>query len=108
MRQLLPCGTVAAERRHRRNKEPVCDPCRQAATKQRRKYFPEPTTTTRNHLTTPEFIEEVRFLINCGEGEHAILTALGYQGREKTFQGRLRKAGHQDLNIQLFGWELAA
>jgi hypothetical protein len=107
MRQLLPCGTVAAERRHRRNNEPVCDPCRHAATKQRRKYFPE-TTAPRNHLTTPEFIEEVRFLINCGEGEHAILTALGYQGREKTFQGRLRKAGHQDLNIQLFGWELAA
>jgi hypothetical protein len=105
--KLQPCGTVAADRRHRRNGEPVCDPCRKAATQERKKYMPEPTHP-RNTLTTPEIIEEVRFLLNCGEGEHAILTALGYVGREKTLQCRLRKAGHQNLNVQLFGWELAA
>jgi hypothetical protein len=28
---LMPCGTVAAERRHRAAGEPICDPCRDAA-----------------------------------------------------------------------------
>lgn len=29
-RELKPCGTVAAARRHRRRGEPLCDACRQA------------------------------------------------------------------------------
>jgi len=29
-RAVMPCGTAAAAARHRRRKEPVCDPCRLA------------------------------------------------------------------------------
>jgi len=29
-RELSPCGTLAAYRRHKRNDEPVCDPCAEA------------------------------------------------------------------------------
>lgn len=104
-----PCGTPAAFQRHKRNNEPICEPCRAAfraydANKRRKG-----RTKPRNESTTPDLIDEIRFLLNAGEGEHRILTATGYLGREKTLRGRLVKAGHPDLALRVLNsWELAA
>ncbi|AQT78303.1 hypothetical protein B1R94_02210 [Mycolicibacterium litorale] len=51
-RRLKPCGTPAAYERHRRRREPICDPCRKANTrrhieaqKQRRARDARPAST---------------------------------------------------------------
>ena len=101
-----PCGTAAAVKRHRYNNEPVCDLCRQAdrergETARREKGIPE-------RITIEDLIQEIRFLINAGEGEHRILQATGYVGRGHSLRTRLGKAGQHQLANQIFGYELAA
>ncbi len=39
MPELQPCGTYAAEQRHRRNGEPVCDACKEAAAAYKRELY---------------------------------------------------------------------
>ena len=103
-----PCGTPAAYQRHKKRGEEACDPCTiayradQAARKRT-------TTQARNTLTTDELVDEIRFLLGCGEGEHRILQAIGYAGRWKTLRGRLVQAGYGDVADQVvLPWELVA
>ena len=104
-----PCGTSAAYRRHQRANETPCQPCtdayRAGKEKQRRNAGIQP----RNTLTTDELVDEIRFLLGCGEGEHRILAAVGYAGRWKTLRGRLVQAGYADVADQVvMPWDLAA
>lgn len=39
IRVLQPCGTPAAERRHRKNGEPICAPCRAATNEKSRQDY---------------------------------------------------------------------
>ena len=107
-RPVAPCGTPAAYQRHRKRNQEPCDPCTiayradQAARKRT-------TTQARNTLTTDELVDEIRFLLGCGEGEHRILQAIGYAGRWKTLRGRLVQAGYGAVADQvLVPWDLAA
>jgi hypothetical protein len=104
-----PCGTPAAFQRHRRHGEQPCEPCRAAfraadAAKRRKG-----RTTPRSETNLAELLNEIRFLINAGEGEHRILQATGYEGRAKSLRCRLTKSGHHNIAMQVFNsWELAA
>lgn len=104
---LKPCGTYAAYRRHHATGEPVCEPCATANREYRanlRRQNGINANTTINDL-----IEDITFLLNAGEGEHAILKAIGYVGREKSLQVRLQRHGRNDLYNRVFNnWELAA
>jgi len=105
---IAPCGTPAAYQRHKKRGEEPCDPCTIAyrADQANRK---RTTTQARNTLTTDELVDEIRFLLGCGEGEHRILQAIGYAGRWKTLRGRLVQAGYGDVADQvLVPWDLAA
>jgi hypothetical protein len=103
---LQPCGTDAAIKRHRYRNEPVCETCKQGdrergETLRRNKGVPE-------RVTIEDLITEIRFLINAGEGEHRILQATGYTGRNNALRTRLAAAGQHQLSAQIFGWDLAA
>lgn len=104
-----PCGTPAAFRRHRKKGETPCRPCTDAIhayDAQRRRAQGSPQ---RNTIPTKDFIEEVIFLNNAGEGRHRILTATGYEGREQAFRDRLYTNGHNHLANQILNpWDLAA
>ena len=107
-RTLQPCGTPAAYKRHLAHGEKACEPCNQARrdadnTRKRRNRPP----THAYPLTS--LVEDITFLLRCGEGEHAILKATGYHGRPDTLRARLNRYGHQGLVAQVFNiWELAA
>jgi hypothetical protein len=106
-----PCGTPAAFQRHKRAGQTPCEPCRvayrQADAAKRRKN--PANTQPRSETNLNDLLNEIRFLLNAGEGEHRILQATGYQGRAKTLRGRLVTAGQQDLAQAVFNsWELAA
>ena len=108
-RTLNPCGTQAAYKRHKAHGEQACEPCNQARrdydTNLRRTKGVKPVIT----YGVTSLIEDITFLLSCGEGEHAILKATGYIGRERTLRMRLNKHGRQDLTAQVFNtWELAA
>lgn len=101
---LQPCGTRAAYKRGCR-----CTPCSEA----RRAYDAEHRARAgikpRDTMTTTEVIAEIEYLLHAGEGEHRILTALGYQDRPNTLKSRLYRANRHDLITQIFNtWELAA
>lgn len=103
-----PCGTHAAYKRHLAHREKACEPCHQAhrdyCLARRRINGTPPATPGVNNL-----VEDITFLLSCGEGEHAILKATGYHGRADTLRNRLNKYGHQALVAQVFNqWELAA
>ena len=98
MKPLQPCGTPAAARRHRRRKETLDRACLDAESTdryQRRQKNPRPTIPTNT-----EIIDEVVFLLQCGEGEHAILKALNTT--HTALHQRLYRAGRTDLNQRLF------
>lgn len=108
-RTLKPCGTVAAAKRHRVHGEKPCDLCLQAerdrSEADRRAKGSKPTNT----IPTADLIEELRFLLNAGEGEHRILQAVGYAGRAGTLRSRLTQAGEHTLAAQILNpWDLAA
>ena len=100
-----PCGTAAAIKRHRYHSEPVCDVCKQG---ERARTSAASQAKGTKRLTNAEFIEELTFLINAGEGQHRILTALGYQNKPDALHQRLYRAKRHDLTAQIFGWDLAA
>jgi len=50
-------------------------------------------------------IEEAEFLIRCGVGEAAILSALGYTGKPLALKLRLRRADRFDLIPRIFEWD---
>ena len=100
-----PCGTPAAVKRHRYRGEPVCDTCKQG---ERARTSAASQAKGTKRLTNAEFIEELTFLINAGEGQHRILTALGYQNKPDALHQRLYRAKRHDLTAQIFGWDLAA
>jgi len=104
-----PCGTHAAYKRHKAHGEQACEPCDQARrdydTARRRARGIKPTPTQ----GVNDLVEDITFLLRCGEGEHAILKATGYHGRANTLRMRLNRYGHHNLAIQIFNqWELAA
>jgi len=105
---LQPCGTPAAYKRHYKNGETPCEPCHEAHLKAdetyRRAKGVQPTTAT----LINDLIEDITFLLNAGEGEHHILKATGYTGREKSLQARLQKHGRLDLYNRVINYELAA
>lgn len=108
-RTLRPCGTVAAAKRHRVHGEKPCDACLQAerdrSETDRRAKGSKPSNT----IPTADLIEEIRFLLNAGEGEARILSAVGYTGRAGTLRSRLTQAGEHTLAAQIFNpWDLAA
>ena len=108
MTPLKPCGTPAAYKRHYTRGEPVDEACRQAnneyATNKRRAKGSQPRPTT---IDAQNVIEEIVFLLNCGEGEHAILQATGRQ--PKTIKRLLHRANRADLIPRIFQhWDLAA
>jgi hypothetical protein len=72
-----------------------------AQTARRQKGIPE-------RISNADFIEELEFLLNAGEGEKRILEALGYQGRAHTLHQRLYRTKRHDLATRIFGYELAA
>jgi hypothetical protein len=107
---LQPCGTEAAFKRHQAHGEPPCDTCtdgyrqharERAQTARRAKGIPE-------RISNEDFIAELEFLLNAGEGEKRILEALGYTGRPHTLHQRLYRTKRHDLATRIFGYELAA
>ena len=107
-RTLQPCGTRAAYDRHTKDGTPYCDPCRQARREYRGQIKGKPRHNI-NQTPTKDLLEEIRFLLNAGEGTARILQATGYVGREKALRDRLTKHGHAHLaNRILNPWELAA
>jgi hypothetical protein len=107
-RPLQPCGTRAAYDRHTKENTPYCDPCRQAR-REYRKQTKRPPRENVNQTPTKDLLEEIRFLLNAGEGTARILQATGYAGREKALRDRLAKHGQTHLaNRILNPWELAA
>jgi hypothetical protein len=107
-KELQPCGTVAAAKRHRVHGEKPCPPCLQA--ERDRSEAARRAKGSKITNTTPfdELIDEIQFLIMCGEGEQRILQATGYTGRAGTLRSRLTQAGQHNLANQVFGYELAA
>lgn len=108
-RTLAPCGTPAAYKRHLAHGEKACEPCNQARrdcdNERKRRNRPQPKPP----YPVASLVEDITFLLSCGEGEHAILKATGYHGRETTLRNRLNRYGHQGLVAQVFNmWELAA
>jgi hypothetical protein len=109
-RPLKPCGTEAALKRHYAHGEQPCDTCIEGARKQSRERG-ETLRRTKGipqRATIEDLITEIRFLINAGEGEHRILQATGYTGRNNALRTRLAAAGQHQLSAQIFGWDLAA
>jgi hypothetical protein len=102
-----PCGTRAAYKRHYAHGEAPCDPCIQAnrdVTNERNR-----ANGIQNRTTIDDLIEDIVFLLNCGEGEHAILKATGYLARPTSLRDRLQRHGRVDLYNRITNaWELAA
>jgi hypothetical protein len=96
---LKPCGTHAAYKRGCR-----CQPCTAAFHTYRADH--RAATGTKQRLTEAEYIDEIVFLLNCGEGEHAILRALGTS--QDAIERRLHRAKRRDLINRIFEWKLAA
>ncbi|MFE4229160.1 hypothetical protein ACFRJ8_14875 [Arthrobacter sp. NPDC056886] len=104
---LKPCGTYAAYRRHHQAGEPPCEPCTTA----NREYRANLRRANGINANTKaaDLIEDITFLLNAGEGEHAILKATGYTNNPASLQRRLQKHGRNDLyNRVVNNWELAA
>jgi hypothetical protein len=107
------CGEFRGAKRHGRRGEQNCNPCRTAYTAHerarraaRRKEAGKPTRTQAAEQNTQTIIEEIEFFLQCGEGEHAILTALNTTTH--TLKRRLHRAGRADLITRIFEWKLAA
>jgi hypothetical protein len=105
------CGEPAGHRRHRNRGEKPCDPCRlanQAAENERRRArragIP-PTIRERWDYAGPKptatqaFLDEVAFLVDAGQGWHAITRALNTT--PAALARRLTKHGRYDLTTRL-------
>jgi hypothetical protein len=108
MKTLKPCGTASAYKRHHARGEPVDEACKEAHRQEDAQRRQTKGITPR--IPTPDLIEDITFLLNAGEGEHAILKATGYTGRHKALKARLQKHGQTHLYHRITNnhWELAA
>ena len=88
-----PCGTRAAYKRGCR-----CEPCKQ----DQRNYDAERRKAQGITPRIPEheIINEIEFLLMCGEGEHAITRALNTT--PQALQRRLHRAKRHDLIPRIF------
>jgi hypothetical protein len=50
-------------------------------------------------------LEEIQFLLGCGEGKHAITRALGYAGRPEALKRQLNRLGKNKLIPSIFEWD---
>jgi len=50
-------------------------------------------------------IEEAEFLVRCGVGEAAILSALGYTAKPLALKRRLMRIDRHDLIPRIFEWD---
>jgi len=96
------CGTDAGYRAHTKRVEERCQPCKTAWTERCKKY------THRTKMTAQEIAEEIEWLLSLNQGEHYILRAIGYQGRERSLEARLRDHGLQDVARRLLFPDLDA
>lgn len=68
-----------------------------------------PETTARrlalNAAKRAALIEEAEFLVRCGVGESAILSALGYAGKPLGLKRRLERSERADLIPRIFEWD---
>lgn len=101
------CGEFRGAKRHGRRGEQNCDPCRTAYTAHERARRAalrasagKPTRTQSAEQSTQAIIEEIEFFLQCGEGEHAILTAL--ETTQTTLKRRLHRAKRADLMPRIF------
>ena len=79
----------------------------QLATAEMAKHTPKPKDAAPRHRPrkrkpTTDLIEDIEHLLDSGEGEHAILKAIGYLGREEALEAKLRRAYRQDLTRRIF------
>ena len=104
------CGTYPGYSIHRRRGEDMCPPCRtaqRAYDAERRKAKPKPPKPPKPAPADPAptgaeiLITEIEFLLMCGEGEHGITRALGYD-KPKTLQRRLHRNNRPDLIQRVF------
>jgi len=95
------CGTPKGMRRHYRKDETACPPCRAADVQRKRN--DRLKTNGEPRMTGAEIAAEIEFFLRCGEGTHAILTALGYAKNPHGLRQRLSYHKRQDLNQALFG-----
>lgn len=109
-KELQPCGTYGAYRRHRKAGEDACGPCHAAFLEyDRERRAGRGAVAAKPFLPSPVLIEEIRFLLNAGEGQQRIVTAMGYEGRAGVLRDRLYKLGEANLAQSIFApWELAA
>lgn len=59
----------------------------------------------KNAARRDALIEEIEFLVRCGVGEAAILSALGYTNKPLALQQRLGRAKRRDLIPLIFEWQ---
>lgn len=98
-------GTNFGWKMHRSKNETPCNPCQAA----RDEHNTKRRTNNQPSQSTDELVEEIRFLLNAGEGTARILQATGYTGRESSLHRRLHRHGHNDLASRvLTPWDLAA
>lgn len=50
-------------------------------------------------------VDEIEFLIMCGEGEAAILAKLGYGGKKEALKRQLHRLGRSDLAPRIFEYD---
>lgn len=93
------CGTPAGYRAHTHRGEERCEPCKKAWTKNCEQY--RRASTPRTQI----LIEEIEWLLKAHQGQHYILKAVGYVGRESTLRGRLEKHNRADLARRLLNME---
>lgn len=96
------CGTENGYRHHSKRTEATCQPCRTAWNNRCKQYLPEPPPKI------AEIIHEVEWMLSLNQGTHYILTAIGYEGREKSLQARLQKHGRLDLYHRVISGEYTA
>jgi len=65
------------------------------------------TRAANNAAKRAALIEEIEFLVRCDVGEAAILSALGYTGRNEALKLRLRRTDRLDLIPRIFEWDAA-
>ena len=58
-----------------------------------------------NAANRAALIEEVEFLVRCGVGEAAILSALGYTAKPLALKRRLMRIDRHDLIPRIFEWD---
>lgn len=99
------CGTPGGYKRHRNLKEQQCDACQKDYRMRRRVREGLPAESPMN---ATELIAEIERLLSYGEGEYAIVRAVGYADKINGLKARLYENGRSDLNARIFYSETLA